>query len=1185
MSSGDYSSDFSGTSAAAPIVSGVVAMMLEANPDLGYRDVQEILAYSTVHPEGQEWKTNGATNLNLGGLSYNSKAGFGLVDAYAAVQLASTWLETDTALNEAYAGARQYGLVDAIPDGDGQSYTMTFEIDADLQVEHIELGLDVRHERLGDLIITITSPDGTTSTLMNRPTVTEDRAFGLSGPDSGMPTHLLWDFSSVQFWGEQASGTWTVTITDVRAEATGTVQSMSLRIYGEQDNGNDTYVFTDEGFVTQSGVVLEDEIGDDVINASAVRTDVYINLTAADGVIASNGVTYDIAEWSVIESAFSGRGDDRLVGNAEDNLLSGGAGSDVLEGGEGDDTLKGGSGLDTAVYAGAREEYTVSWNPDTQTLTVIDNKTSNGDEGTDTLTGVERLVFSDAEMSIGEMVGNKPPVANTTFFDEPVSLPNGVGIDYQLPADAFSSGDGEQDELSIEVSDVGDGELPEWLTYNEETGTFEGVPPEDFLGQVKVKVTATDEYGESTSDILTLQFGDNQAPILDAPSELVVNEDSGLTSLGLSVPSDPEGTDVMVTITGLPAFGSIIDKTGNALAVGSVVTADELSELFYQTSEDANGSAGSVTFSAADEDGVTSTTAVSIFVDSVNDSPRFASDSSSLLINYPEQTEVRLDMLTPSDPESEITTVTVIGLPELGVVALDGNPLNLDQVLTFDQLERLTFTLNENVNGPIGAVTIQAVDPQGLATNWSLNLEVQGDAAATNGTSGNDELFGSTDADVLYGNGGNDKLAGNAGNDRLLGGLGNDTLFGGSGDDKLDGSAGNDYLDGGSGVDFMAGGPGNDTYLVDDANDVALEVIGGGAGGYDIIVTSVSMTAPDNVEALQAAQGSAINLTGNELDNDLVGNEAVNVLVGGAGRDNLFGEGGNDILNGGSGVDTMVGGTGDDLYHVDSKADRVIEQSGQGVDTVIAKSSYTLSSNVENLTLAEGGDYSAGGNSLDNHLIGNSGNNVLAGGVGADILEGGLGDDTYVLSDDLDTIIDTGGNDTIRSALDVYLIDGIENVQLVGVADTVAVGNSANNVLVGNMANNILEGGLGVDVLTGGDGDDQFVIANNGTGVAVDTVTDFMAGSDLLVIDLASFDLSPEALGLLSSGLVSADSFVIGAGAVAQDANDYFIFDTATGILKFDADGNGDGEAIEIAKIEMDEDSGKLSSGDVFVAI
>ena len=178
VTGGDYAPSFSGTSASAPLVSGVVALMLEANPDLGYRDVQEILAYSATHPEGQDWKQNGASNLNLGGLSFNDKAGFGLVDAYAAVQLASTWTETDTAINEVYAGARQYGLVDAIPDGSGESYTMTFDIDANMAVEHIELGIDLRHERIGDLVITITSPDGTTSTLMNRPTVTDERSFG-----------------------------------------------------------------------------------------------------------------------------------------------------------------------------------------------------------------------------------------------------------------------------------------------------------------------------------------------------------------------------------------------------------------------------------------------------------------------------------------------------------------------------------------------------------------------------------------------------------------------------------------------------------------------------------------------------------------------------------------------------------------------------------------------------------------------------------------------------------------------------------------------------------------------------------------------------------------------------------------------------------------------------------------------
>ncbi|MDG0978452.1 MAG: S8 family serine peptidase [Halieaceae bacterium] len=1183
VTGGDYSPNFSGTSASAPLVSGVVALMLEANPNLGYRDVQEILAYSTRHPDVQDWKQNGASNLNLGGLSFNDKAGFGLVDAYAAVQLASTWTETSTAINEVYAGARQYGLVDAIPDGTGQSYTMTFDIDANMTVEHIELGIDLRHERIGDLVITITSPDGTTSTLMNRPTVTDERPFGSSGQDSGVPTHLLWDFSSVQFWGEQASGTWTVTITDVRAEQTGTVQSLSLRIYGDRDDGNDTYVFTDEGFQAQTEAVLEDESGIDTINASPVRYDTYIDLT--DGIIAANTVTYGIADWTVVENAISGRGHDRLVGNEADNTLNAGDGNDVLEGRAGNDTLMGGGGQDTAVYSGARAEYTVSWDPNTDTVTVVDNKASNGDEGIDTLTGVERLVFSDAEMTLGEMVGNAPPVANTTFFDTPVYLNSGVGIDYQLPDNAFTDADGESGDLMIEVADAAGGELPEWLTYDETTGTFVGVPPEDYQGQLKLEVTAIDEFGESTSEILTLQFGDNQAPIVDDPSELVVNEDSGLTFIGLTAPVDPEATDVLVTILDLPSLGLIIDKAGNPVAVGSVLSADEFSELHYQTSLDANGDAGYLRYQAADADGVVAESSVNVFVDAANDAPRFVTDSGALVINYPEQTEVTLDLLTPSDPESELNTVTVIGLPELGSVSLDGAPVSLDQVLTFDQLNRLVFTLSENVNGPIGAVTIQAVDPEGAATNWSLNLEVQGDSASTSGTPGNDDLYGSTLDDVLYGNGGDDTIAGNAGNDRLLGGLGNDTLLGGRGDDRLDGSAGNDYLDGGAGNDIMAGGPGHDTYIVDDAGDIVLEVIGGGAGGDDLIVTSLTMSAPENVESLQAAAGVVIDLTGNALDNNIVGNDEANTLFGGAGRDNLVGKGGNDVLDGGAGVDAMAGGDGDDVYYVDSKADRVLENVNAGIDSVIASSSYTLPSNVENLTLTEGGDYTAGGNSLDNHLVGNSGNNVLAGGVGADILEGGLGDDTYILSDYLDTIIDAGGIDTIRSALDVTLPNGIENAQLVGVANTVAIGNGADNQLMGNMADNILDGGAGVDTLTGGEGDDQFILSSNGLGAAVDIVTDFQAGSDLLVIDLASFGLSPEALGLLSSGLVSADSFVSGAGAVALDADDYFIYDTATGILKFDADGNGEGEAIEIGKIQLDEDSGPLTSGDVFVAI
>ena len=324
---------------------------------------------------------------------------------------------------------------------------------------------------------------------------------------------------------------------------------------------------------------------------------------------------------------------------------------------------------------------------------------------------------------------------------------------------------------------------------------------------------------------------------------------------------------------------------------------------------------------------------------------------------------------------------------------------------------------------------------------------------------------------------------------------------------------------------------------------------------------------------------------GNDLDNTLLGNDEDNELQGHEGRDNLFGEGGQDLLDGGSGVDVLVGGQGDDTYYVNAKSDKVVEQVDQGVDRVIAQSSFTLPSNVENLTLLEGGDYTAGGNSLDNILVGNSANNILAGGIGEDVLMGGLGDDIYVLSDLMDTIVDLGGDDTIRSNLDIFLTNDIENADLVGIADTMAVGNGLANRLVGNMADNILDGAGGVDTLTGGEGADTFVIANNGEDLESDLITDFTSGEDLIVLDLASYGIFADEIGLLSSGLVSADSFVTGAGARALDTNDHFIFDTAQGILKFDIDGSGDEEAVSVARIDLDEDSDDFSNGDVFVGI
>jgi Ca2+-binding RTX toxin-like protein len=1176
--------NFSGTSAAAPVVSGVTALMLEANPLLGYRDVQEILALSATHPDSLTWKTNAASNWNLGGMQFNDQLGFGLVDAYAAVQLADTWTQCDTAVNEVVCSVRAYNLQAAIPDGTA-AYTRTFRIDNNIDVEHVELGIDLRHTRLGDLVIQLTSPSGTVSTLMDRPTVNAEQPFGLSGTDSGVPTHLLWDLSSVQFWGEQSAGDWTISIADVRAEETGTLSSLSLRVYGAAQTADDTYVFTEEGFKAQSATVLQDESGTDTINAAPMLHDMLVDLS--NGLIAAEGVTDHIASWSVIENAITGAGNDRLDGNSAANNLQGRDGDDTLTGGLGNDTLAGGGGADTAVYAGAMAEYGVSYDPNTKEVRVVDNLTSNGNEGTDILSGIERLVFSDGALSLGATVGNHAPVANRTVFDAPVLVGKGMGIAFDLPINAFSDSDATGatagSALEITASSESGGELPSWLTFDPVTGKFSGVPPEGEQGRIKIKLDALDEYGDTASGILTFQLGDNQAPALDAARELVVNEDAVLLNLGISVPVDPEATAVSVNITDLPTLGQVFKADGSALTIGAVLAADQMAELHYQTTADANGNGGYLRFTAKDADGVTAESSIHLFVTPVNDAPRFAANS-QLTINYPTQQDVPLDVSVPTDPESSISQVTVTELPAMGAVYLSGHALTVGQVLTNAQLANLRFALNENVNGPIGSLGLQAVDPQGLSSTWKLALQVQGEAYSTIGSALADAMYGSIIDDTLYGMGGNDTLVGNAGNDRLLGGAGDDTLLGGSGNDVMDGSSGADYLDGGNGNDTMAGGPGNDRYIVDSNTDVVIEALSRGAGGTDTVETSVSTTAPVNVENLTALADALINLTGNELNNQLVGNDLANVLTGGAGADVLLGFAGNDTLDGGAGIDKIAGGAGNDLYRVDSRSDLILEYANEGTDTVEAASTYTLTANVENLTLLEGGDFAGGGNSLNNVITGNSGNNILSGGLGADTLVGGLGNDTYVLSDLLDTIIDSGGIDTIRSSLSISLQEVIERAELIGLGDTSAVGNALNNTLIGNSGNNYLEGGAGVDELTGGAGGDGFFISFNGTGKSADTVTDFKSGEDLLMLDLASFGIDPVAQGISASGMVTSDTFVQGAGARALDPNDYFVFDTAQQLLYIDPDGSG--QQVPLVGVHLAANAGvTLLADDIYCSI
>lgn len=314
------------------------------------------------------------------------------------------------------------------------------------------------------------------------------------------------------------------------------------------------------------------------------------------------------------------------------------------------------------------------------------------------------------------------------------------------------------------------------------------------------------------------------------------------------------------------------------------------------------------------------------------------------------------------------------------------------------------------------------------------------------GRDGDDTLYGEEGDDRLDGDNGNDLLVGGAGRDDLAGGLGNDTLFGGDGDDLMygyqlfgnlqpallpgqtdddvmDGGAGNDTMNGGFGNDQMWGGTGDDRLRGGSGDDKLY-----GDEGNDILF------GEDGNDVLMGGDGDD-ELYGDfrrayaSPDNDVGGND---LLYGGAGKDSLYGGVGNDLLDGGSGEDYLEGGKGDDIYVVDNVNDKVVENANEGHDTVIASCSYTLSGEVEDLRLTEGGDFNAIGNARDNLLTGNSGDNVLDGGKGIDTMIGGRGNDTYMVDNLGDKIVENAGEgiDTVVSRISYTLGDNLENLTL-----------------------------------------------------------------------------------------------------------------------------------------------------------
>ncbi len=381
---------------------------------------------------------------------------------------------------------------------------------------------------------------------------------------------------------------------------------------------------------------------------------------------------------------------------------------------------------------------------------------------------------------------------------------------------------------------------------------------------------------------------------------------------------------------------------------------------------------------------------------------------------------------------------------------------------------------------------------------WTLGMQVENltltETAAINGT-------GNARDNVLEGNRGSNILTGGAGDDTYVvdgtdtivewANEGTDTVLsaetyvlsahleqltligdaavngtGNAQDNLLIGNSSANVLDGGAGADTMVGDAGDDRYVVNSVGDVVTE---NAAEGTDTVQSLITYTLGANVEHLTLLGTAAINGTGNALNNMLTGNSAANVFAGGAGND------------------TYVVGAGD----------TVSEAASAGTDTVQSAVTWTLGSNIENLTLLGAAAINATGNTLNNTLAGNAGNNVLDGGAGNDTMGGGLGNDTYVVNATGDVVTENAneGSDTVQSSVTWTLGVNLEHLTLTGTTishgtgntlDNVLTGNSAANTLTGGAGNDTLDGGLGSDTLRGGTGNDTYVV--NTTG---DLVTEY----------------------------------------------------------------------------------------------